>query len=83
MDLKIPFVHATHFATVWPDETRLSGTIPDSLGLTALMFMNLGATTLSGTIPDSFSLLTALTDLELGEYMPDRYLWTSKYHPCI
>ena len=29
--------YATHFGTVWPDNTQLSGTIPDSLdNLTAL-----------------------------------------------
>eukprot|EP01052_Picozoa_sp_SAG31_P002658 SAG31_NODE_95_length_25901_cov_24.763700_28_plen_69_part_00 len=31
-----------HFATVWPDNTQLSGTIPDSLGLTALTALYLG-----------------------------------------
>eukprot|EP01052_Picozoa_sp_SAG31_P002656 SAG31_NODE_95_length_25901_cov_24.763700_26_plen_815_part_00 len=30
---------------------------------------------LRGTISDSLGLLTALTDLRLGEYMPDCYLW--------
>eukprot|EP01052_Picozoa_sp_SAG31_P009657 SAG31_NODE_512_length_14721_cov_17.995623_6_plen_50_part_00 len=44
--------YATHFVTVWPAGTQLSG-----------------------TIPDSFSLLTALTYLYLGEYVPDRYPW--------
>eukprot|EP01052_Picozoa_sp_SAG31_P005338 SAG31_NODE_232_length_19710_cov_17.109581_16_plen_63_part_00 len=35
----------------------------------------LADTQLSGTIPDSLGNLTALTDLSLGEYMPDRYLY--------
>eukprot|EP01052_Picozoa_sp_SAG31_P005339 SAG31_NODE_232_length_19710_cov_17.109581_17_plen_85_part_00 len=66
--------YATHFAIVWPDDTELSGTIPDSLGLTALTTLNLRFTHMSGTIPESLGL-TALTNLILREYMPDLYLW--------
>ena len=67
--------YEAHFATVWLADTQLSGTIPESLGnLTALTDMRLQFTLLSGTIPDSLGL-TALTTLDLGEYLPDRYLW--------
>eukprot|EP01052_Picozoa_sp_SAG31_P056407 SAG31_NODE_16136_length_721_cov_1.504823_1_plen_87_part_00 len=68
--------YAPHFATVWPANTQLSGTIPDSFGLlTALTILALESTHISGTIPDSLGNLTALTTLWLGEYIPDRYLW--------
>eukprot|EP01052_Picozoa_sp_SAG31_P054049 SAG31_NODE_14171_length_823_cov_9.451657_1_plen_82_part_00 len=63
--------------------THISGTIPESLGLTALTDLILGFTHISGTIPDSLGLLTALTTLRLGEYVLDCYLWISKHHPFI
>eukprot|EP01052_Picozoa_sp_SAG31_P041285 SAG31_NODE_6217_length_2116_cov_3.011403_2_plen_82_part_00 len=61
-----------NFAIVWPDETHLSGTIPDSFSLlTTLTDLQL-PDGISGTIPDSLGRLTALTTLELGEYVIDR-----------
>eukprot|EP01052_Picozoa_sp_SAG31_P005336 SAG31_NODE_232_length_19710_cov_17.109581_14_plen_82_part_00 len=54
----------------WPH--RLSGTIPT---VWESPVMDLTNTMITGTLPQSLSLLTNLTNLRLGEYMQDRYLW--------
>eukprot|EP01052_Picozoa_sp_SAG31_P068705 SAG31_NODE_27514_length_425_cov_0.567485_2_plen_62_part_01 len=43
----------------------------------------LAVTQLSGTIPDSLGLLTALTDLDLGEYVLHRYLAVDLKLPSV